>query len=494
MKSYRNYAPDQAYLLPPAPRDWLPDGHLAIFVLDLVRELDLSAIERKLQATDPRGERPYSPVMMTALLVYAYSTGVFSSRRIERATMEDVAFRYLCGNEHPHFTTINQFRGQHRQAIADLFGQVLNACMSAGLVKLGHVSMDGTKMKANASKHKAMSYDRMLKDDQRLRQEVETLLAKADAADAAEEEEEGPYDPKEEIRLREEKLAKMAAAREALRQETAKARAARLREQAAELRAKAADPETAPRDQKAFATIAGNRERQADSLTPHGNESTSSGGGDDDLDGDLPRNTPPMTPSGEPKPNAQRNFTDPDSRIMFRDGAVLQGFNAQLVVDDHTQVIVAAAVSNQAPDNQYFAPMLRRVVANCGAVPERTTADSGFFSEQNVRFAERMGTEPFISVGKHRNDGTPVGAPEHVQHRTPTKQAMRALLNSPRGRAVYARRKSTVEPVFGQIRTCRGFQHFSFRGLLKNRCEWLLVCLTHNVLKLFRSRRAALAA
>lgn len=495
MKSYRSYAPEQTYLLPPAPRDWLPSGHLAIFVLDLVRELDLSAIERKLQAKDTRGERPYSPVMMTALLVYAYSTGVFSSRRIERATIEDVAFRYLCGNEHPHFTTINQFRAQYREELADLFGQVLQACMSAGLVKLGHVSIDGTKMKANASKHKAMSFDRMIKDDQRLRQEVEELLAKADAADAADDETEGAYDPQEEIRLREEKLAKMAAAREALRRETANARAERLRGQAAELRAKAADPDTAPRDQKGFLTRADNRDRQADALAPGGDESTSDDDDDDDdPDSDLPRNTPPMTPSGEPKPNAQRNFTDPESRIMFRDGAVLQGFNAQIAVDEHSQVIVAAAISNQAPDNQYFAPMLRRVVANCGAVPESTTADSGYFSDQNVRLAEHMGTEPFISVGKHRNDGSPDAPPDQAQHRTPTKQAMRAVLDSARGRAVYARRKSTVEPVFGQIRSCRGFQHFSFRGLFKNGCEWLFVCLTHNVLKLFRSRSAALAA
>lgn len=492
MKSYRSYAPEQAYLLPPGPRDWLHAGHLAIFVLDLVRELDLGAIEQKLQAKDARGERPYSPVMMTAVLVYAYSTGVFSSRRIERATVEDIAFRYLCGNDHPHFTTINQFRAQHRHELADLFRQVLQACMSAGLVKLGHVAIDGTKMKANASKHKAMSHDRMVKDDQRLRQEVEQLLATAEAADAADDAAEGPYDPQEEIRLREEKLAKMAAAREALRRETANARAARLREQAADLRDKAAEPGTAPRDQKGFVTIAGNRERQADVLAPPGDESTNDD--DDDPDADLPRNTPPMTASGEPKPHAQRNFTDPESRIMFRDGAVLQGFNAQLAVDEHSQIIVAAAISNQAPDNQYFAPMLRRVVANCDAVPTSTTADSGYFSEENVRFAERLGTEPFISVGKHRNDGAPDPLANLIQHRTPAKQAMRAVLDSPRGRAAYARRKSTVEPVFGQIRSCRGFHHFSFRGLLKNRCEWLLVCLTHNVLKLFRSRRAALAA
>lgn len=492
MKTYRTYVPEQPYLLPPAPRDWLGDDHLAIFVLDLVRELDLGDIDSQLQAKDARGERPYSPVMMTALLVYAYSVGVFSSRRIERATVEDVAFRFLTGGQHPHFTTINQFRGKYRAQLANLFGQVLKACMSAGLVKLEHVAIDGTKMKANASKHKAMSYDRMLKDDERIRKEVEELLAKADAADAADDAAEGAYDPEEELRRRQEKLAKMAAARDALRAETKAARAARLRDQAEELRAKAADPDTAARDQKGFVTIAANRDAKAEALAAEAGEQSGTDDDNDD-DDDLPRNTPPSTPDGEPKPEAQRNFTDPQSRIMFRDGAVMQGYNAQAAVDDTAQVIVAAAVGNQAPDNQYFAPMLRRVVANCDAVPEKTTADSGYFSAENVRLAEHMGTEPFISVGKHRNDGGPQEPSPLPQHNTPTKQTMRATLASPQGRETYARRKSTVEPVFGQIRT-RGFQHFSFRGLFKNRCEWAFVCLTHNILKLFRAQRPALTA
>jgi transposase len=494
VKTYRAYAPEQPYLLPPAPRDWLGDDHLAIFVLDLVRELDLGEIDEQLQAKDARGERPYSPVMMTALLVYAYSVGIFSSRRIERATVEDIAFRFLCGGQHPHFTTINQFRGKYRQPLADLFEQVLKACMSAGLVKLEHVAIDGTKMKANASKHKAMSYDRMIKDDERIRREVEELLAKADAADAADDAAEGAYDPDEEIRRRQERLAKMAAAREALRAETKMARAARLRDQAEELRAKAADPNTAARDQKGFVTIAASRDAKADALAAEAGEQPSNDDDDDDDDDDLPRNTPPSTPDGEPKPEAQRNFTDPQSRIMFRDGAVLQGYNAQIAVDDASQVIVAAAVGNQAPDTQYFAPMLRRVVANCGKVPATGTADSGYFSAANVEFAEHMGMEPFISVGKHRNDGEQAAPGSQPNHHTPAKQAMRAALDTPAGRATYARRKSTVEPVFGQIRACRGFRQFSFRGLFKNRCEWVFVCLTHNILKLFRARRPALAA
>jgi transposase len=484
VKRYRPYSPEQPYLLPPSPREWLPAGHLALFVLDLVSELDLGAIETALQRKDPRGERPYAPIMMTALLVYAYATGVYSSRRIERATVEDVAFRVLAAGEQPHFTTINQFRGRHRQALADLFIQVLQACVSAGLVKLQHVAIDGTKMKANASKHKAMSYDRMQKDDVRLRAEVEAMLARAEAVDAEEDEREGPFNPADEIRRREERLAKMAAAREALRRETAAARAAKLREQAEALREKAAEPTTPPQQQSAFATLAAKRDRQADRLDDDRDPPPPPG-----PDDDLPRNTPPTAPSGEPKPNAQRNFTDPASRLMVRDGAFIQAFNAQIAVDEAHQIIVAAAVGNQAPDCEYFTPMLRRVVQNCDAVPARTTGDSGYFSAANVRAAEHMGTEPFISVGKHRNDGVLDADKTLPNHVTVERRAMRARLETPEGRAAYARRKATVEPVFGQMRACRGFQQFSFRGLFKNRCEWLLVALAHNVLKLFRAQQ-----
>jgi transposase len=482
VKSYRHYAPTQSYLMPPSPREWLPPGHLVYFVLGLVDELELGAIERVVQAKDPRGERPYSPRMMTALLLYGYATGVFSSRRLERATVEDVAFRVLAAGEHPHFTTVNQFRATHREALAGLFVQVLQACQSAGLVKLGHVAIDGTKMKANASKHKAMSYDRMLKDDVRLRAEVEALLVQAEAVDAEEDALYGAFDPQEEIRRREEQLAKMNAARAALKRETAAARAATLVQQAEDLRRKAAQPTTAPKKQAEFKTLAKKREQQASLFDDDDLDPPASG-----PDADLPRNSPPANKDGTPKPKAQRNFTDPESRIMMRDGGFLQAYNAQIAVDEGHQIIVAAALSNQSPDPEYFEPMLRRVVRNCDAIPERVTADSGYFSAANVRFAEHMGCEPYISVGKHRNDGTPATTPATLQSQTPARVAMRAVLETPTGRAAYARRKATVEPVFGQIRACRGFHHLSFRGLFKSRCEWLFVCLTHNLLKLFRA-------
>jgi len=484
VKAYRPYSPEQSFLLPPSPREWLPDGHLAYFILDLIGELDLSAIENVVQAKDPRGERPYSPEMMTSLLLYAYATGVFSSRRIARACLEDVAFRVLAGGGQPHFTTINEFRATHLAALGALFIQVLKACQSEGLVKLGHVAIDGTKMKANASKHKAMSYDRMEKDDARLRAEIQEWFDRAEAIDAEEDALYGTHDPKEEIRLREERLAKMARAKEALKKEVAAARAVRLREQAAELRKKAQEATRTPRKRAEAATLAKKRDHQA-SLFDNDDQDPPP----PSVDADLPRNVPPHRPDGTPKPKAQRNFTDPDSRIMVRDGAFIQAYNAQIAVDEEHQIIVAAAMSNQAPDNEYFEPMLRRVVENCDAVPVAATADSGYFSASAVRFAEHMGVEPFISVGKHRNDGTQDPSLKLPLHRAQAKQQMRAVLESERGGKIYARRKATVEPVFGQIRAPRRFGQFSFRGLIKNRCEWLLVCLTHNVLKLWRARR-----
>src|SRR5262245_2227043 len=435
--------------------------------------------------------------MMTALLLYGYAVGVFSSRKIERATLEDVPFRVLAAGEHPHFTTINEFRSTHRAAFAGLFQQVLEECMSAGLVKLGHVAIDGTKMKANASKHKAMSYERMEKDEARLQAEVEALLARAEAVDAAEDEFYGagqqPSDLPAELHRREDRLAKIREVRAALKQETAEARAAKLSQLADELRSKAADPTVSPSQSEAFMTKAAQHDQQAAELD------------DDDpdppaVDSDLPRNTPPADPSGTPKPNAQRNFTDPDSRIMVRDGGFVQAYNAQIAVDEAHQIIVAAALSNQAPDAQYFEPMLRRTVDNCNAVPAVTTGDAGYFSVENVHAAEHMGTEILLSVGAHLSNGLPDDARRPLKNlQSEERAAMRARRQSPEGRAAYARRKATVEPVFGQIRACRGFQQMSLRGLAKARCEWLLVCATHNLLKLWRAlsakpTRAAAAA
>jgi transposase len=484
VKSYRPYSPEQSYLLPPSPREWLPEAHLAYYVLDLVDELDLGAIERAVQSKDPRGERPYSPRMMTALLLYGYAIGVFSSRKIERATYDDVAFRMLAAGEHPHFTTINDFRAKHRVAFADFFHQVLEVCMSAGLVKLGHVAIDGSKKKANASKHKAMSYERMQKEEARLKAEVEDLIRRAEETDAAEDALYGvgqqPQDLPAELQRRETRRAKIREALSGLKREAAKARAAELSQLAVDARERAADPSASQKTQRELFTRAAVHDQQAADLD------------DDDppppaVDSDLPRNTPPKKPSGEPKPKAQRNFTDPESRIMFKDGTYVQAYNAQIAVDEGHQIIVAAALSNQGPDVEYFEPMLRRVVDNCDAAPEKVTADAGYFSSENVRAAEAMGCEPFIAVGSHLRNGLPDESRLMGNIDTDDRAVMRATLTTPAGKAAYARRKATVEPVFGQISSCRGIRQMSFRGLFKNRCEWLLICATHNVLKLWRA-------
>lgn len=486
MKTYRPYAPNQSYLLPPSPTEWLPEGHLAYFILDLVEELDLGEIEAPMQRKDPRGEKSFAPRMMTAMLLYGYAVGMTSSRKLEKATFEDVAFRVLAAGEHPHFTTINEFRAMHREALGGLFQQVLEECMSAGLVKLGHVAIDGTKMKANASKHKAMSHERMLTEEEKLTSEIQAYFDEAAAVDSEEDKVYGvgeqQHDLPAELRRREDRRAKIREVREALKKETAKKRAVELERLAAELRAKADEPTTSSTKKSTFETVAAQHDQQAAELDTD----------DDDLpppsaDDDLPLNTPPTKPDGTPKPKAQRNFTDPDSRLMVRDGGFVQAYNGQIAVDEANQIIVAAALSNQGPDQEYFEPMLERVVENCGAVPTRTTADSGYFSASNVAAAESMGTEPFIAAGGHRRDGLPDEEPTHAHHQTGAKREMRALLETPPGRAAYARRKATVEPVFGQIKACRGIRQMSFRGLWKNRCEWLLICATHNLLKLWRS-------
>jgi transposase len=494
VKSYRPYAPGQSYLLPPSPNEWLPEGHLAYFILELLEDIDLGQIEKVLQAKDHRGERPFSPRMMTALWLYGYALGVTSSRKIEKATHEDVGFRVLAAGEHPHFTSLNEFRATHRQALGNLFHQILQECMVAGLVKLGHVAIDGTKMKANASKHKAMSYERMEKEDARLTKEIDAFLDQADATDAEEDKRYGagqqPHDLPAELQRREARRATIRKAREELKQETAKRRAVDLQGMADDLRAKAEDPSTPAAQKAGFTTIAAQHDQQAAELDPDDPPPPS-------LDSDLPRNAPPAAPDGTPQPKAQRNFTDPESRIMVRDGAFVQAFNAQIAVDEEAQIIVAAALTNQAPDAEHFEPMLRRVVENCDAVPTCTTGDSGYYSAANVAVAEAMGTEPFIAVGSHQRNGLPDEAGLRPLDQTASRCAMRELLGTPRGRAAYARRKATVEPVFGQIRACRGIRQMSFRGLFKNRCEWLLICATHNLLKLWRAAtrsQAALAA
>jgi transposase len=486
-KSYRPWAPTQSFLLPPSPLEWLEEGHLAYFLLDVVTTtLDLGAVERAIQAKDWRGERPYPPTMMVALLIYAYCVGVFSSRKMARSTYEDVAFRVLAGGEHPHFTTINQFRLEHREALAGLFIQVLRLCRKAGLVKLGHVSFDGSKVHANASKHKAMSYSRMKEEERRLAAEVEALLKRAEETDRQEDERYGvgtaAEDLPAELRRREERLKRIREAKAALEHEAAQARGEALLELAKGMRNKAGDEAVPPKKRKEAAARAARSEAEARQLLGDNDDDDDPSGGATTLD-DLPRHRVATDPDGTPKPRAQRNFTDPDSCIMMKDGAVVQAYNAQVAVDSEAQIILAVAVTNQPPDAEHLAPMLDRVIQNCDQAPQVVTADNGYLSKANIEVCARRGVDAYISVGK---DLQKVASRGGLSAAMQVHAAMAAKLTTDAGKATYARRKAIVEAPFGQIKQARGFRRFSFVGLEKVRCEWSFVALTHNLLKLFR--------
>jgi transposase len=490
-KTYRPWNPEQSFLLPPSPAEWLPEGHLAYFILDVVRELDLSAIEAPIQEKDPRGERPYDPAMMLALLLYGYCVGVFSSRRIERATYEDVAFRVVAGGQHPHFTRINAFRRTHLTALEGLFRQVLLLCRRAGLVKLGHVALDGTKVQANASKHKAMSYERMQEAERRLEAEVADLMARAEQADAEEDKRFGEGQRDEdlpaELRRRQERLDRIRKAKTELEAEAREVRAARHRELATGCDERATSSET-ERQRRLNATLAEQHRQKAGELSEQD---------DDDeppfttADG-LPKHQPRTTTSGKPHPKAQRNFTDPDSRIMERGGEFLQGYNCQAVVDGDHQIVVAEAVTNQPPDAENLEPMLRLCVENCGEAPQQLSADSGFWNATVIDVCTPYGTDPYVAIerqkhGEHTPE--PPSTPPTDEDEVDAREKMRRKLRTPEGRAVYARRKAIVEPVFGQIKEARGFRRFLLRGLAAVQAEWSLLCTTHNLLKLFGARR-----
>ena len=449
-KSFRPYDLNQQLLLPPDLRDWLPEGHLALFVSDVIDELNLAAIVQAYDG-DERGQPPYHPAMMVKLLLYAYCTGRPSSRRIERATHEDVACRVLAADQHPDHDSIAAFRQRHLPALAALFVQVLQLCRAAGLVTLGHVALDGTKVKANASKHKAMSYARMGDTQARLEREVRELLAHAQEVDATEDAQYGRGQRGDslpaELARRESRLAKIRAAKAALEQE-AKAEATAA---AAAVRAKLA------------ARAQGVIGRQ----------------------GRAP--VPPDPEAAQPAPSAQRNFTDPESRIM-KDGATgsfEQAYNAQAVVDGHAQIIVAADVLQGAGDRPYLVPMLRAMQANLQAWPTIVTADGGYFSEANLETLASTPVDLYVPPDRRRPGPRPINAPAG-----PRAEAMRAKLLTPAAQEVYARRKVIVEPVFGQIKEVRGFRRFSFRGLRRVAAEWSLICLTHNLVKLHRARFA----
>jgi len=432
VKSYRPWHPEQSFLMPPSPNDWLPEGHLVYFILDVVKALDLGEITRAVDARDARGEKPYSPVMMTALLLYAYCVGVYSSRRIERATYEDVAFRVISGGEHPHFTRIAAFRRRHLDAFAGIFVQSIEVCREAGMVSLGLVAIDGTKMQGNASKHKAMSYERMGEQEQRLRVEIESLLQRAEEADQSEDNRFGASqqeeDLPEELRRREGRLEK--------------------------------------------------RRDDDDEPPSHTGDSTAG----------LPTHRIKATPEGKPHPKAQYNFTDPESRIQESGGVFLQGYNCQAVVDADSQVIVAQGVTNLAPDNGQLVPMLDQVSQTCGRAPQKGLGDAGYWAPDNPTACEQRDIDIYISTRRARHGNSPADPFDGDSPRA----TMEAKLSTSEARALYASRKAIVEPVFGQIKEVRGFRRFLLRGMRKVAGEWSMLTATHNLLKLFRN--APLAA
>jgi transposase len=416
--NYKTYDPDQLFLLPPSLKEWLPENHLAYFVSEVVDELDLSDIEQT-YSTRLQGQPAYHPAMMVKLLFYAYCMGIPSSRKIETKTYEDIAFRILAAGHHPDHDTIADFRKNHLGALKGLFLRILLLCKEAKLVKLGHVSLDGTKMKANASKHKAMSYGRMGEREKELEHEVEELLRKAESVDAEEDRRYGKArgdELPEELKFREKRLAKIREAKKALEDRIAK--------------------ET---------------ERH-------------------------------------PKSKDQINFTDPESRIMKDSGTkeVIQGYNAQAAVDASSQIIVAADVTIQSNDKNQLEPMLAEVKENCNAVPKELSADAGYYSEENVAHAQEKDIKTFIPPGNTRHaDVKPLSPRGRIPKHLSIKEKMERLLQTKKGK-----RKETVEPVFGQIESVRGFRQFLLRGLDNMKGEWQLICLTHNLLKLHRLRLA----
>jgi transposase len=412
--------------MPPALSDWVPEKHLARFVGDLVDGLDLSVIEDTYD--EERGYPPYHPRMMVKVLLYAYATGTYSSRRIEAKLEDSVAFRFLAAGNQPDFRTISDFRKRHGEALSELFGEVLRLCQKAGLVKLGRVAVDGTKIKANASKHKAMSYGRMKSTEAALQREADELLRRAAETD---EEEDRRYGKDK----RGDELPEELAHRES--------RLKKIREAMAELKAEA----------KERARAEGKDPRRA-----------------------------------EPEDKAQRNFTDPESGIQKQGRTYIQGYNAQVAVDEQAQVIVSQHVTAVAPDVNQLLPVVKRISKLLKAKPKQVLADAGYWSEANVVALEKMGIDPFIATQRRKHsDPLPPAPRGRPPKDLSAKQRMARKLLTLRGRAVYAWRQILPEPVFGQIKHGLGFRQFLRRGLQRVAQEWSLVCTAHNVLKLYRA-------
>jgi transposase len=434
-RQYRTYNPEQSLLMPPSLRDWLPEDHLAYFISDAVDAMDLSGFDEKYGDEGP-GNQAFDPRMMTKILIYGYATGVFSSRKVATKLKEDIAFRVLGAGNFPAHRTIADFRKLHLQAFRQLFVQVVLMGREAGLVKLGTVSIDGTKMRANASKRKAMSYDRMKEAEKRIREEIRELVNRAKRTDAEEDQRYGTNrsgsELPDELATRKKRLATIQAAMKRL-----------------EERQKAEDDEAG--------------------RTPG-----------DHKPGNGKKGRPFKRPMGKPEPKAQDNFTDPESRIMqtSTDG-YQQCYNAQAVVDSESRIIVATTVSNNASDAGQLEPALDAVRENLDADPKRLLADAGYRSESNLEMLEQTSIDGYVATGREKDlDHAALPPPDTAVGRMIRK------LKTKRGRKRYRARKHISEPPFGWIKHVLGFRRFSLRGLDNVRCEWDLITLAVNLRRL----------
>ena len=430
--SYIRYVPDQTLLLPPSIQEWLPEGHLAYFISDTVDELDLSAFHERYAGGGPRNQ-PFHPAMMVKVLIYGYATGVFSSRKIARKLHEDVAFRVLAADNFPAHRTISDFRANHLEALAGLFVQVVELAQECGLVKLGTLAVDGTKVKANASRHKAMSYKRMMQKEQQLNDQIEELLEKARATDEAEQEE-PDLDIPAEIQRREKRLAAIRAAKERLEQR-----------------------------QRDLDEAKGRSE--GDNRKPRNPDGS-------------PRRGPPFKRDfGVPRDDVQDSFTDPDSRIMkHSSGAFEHSYNAQNAVDAENQIIVAAELSQNAADSDQLPAILNAVEENLGLLPDQVLADTGYRGEDIFAELADKPIDVIVSLGREGRKTTDIDSKKY-----PHTAKMAAHLKTDSAKQAYSQRKHIVEPPNGWIKRVLGFRELSMRGYEKCRCEWRLITASLNL-------------
>ena len=432
--SYRPYLPDQPFLLPPDPKEWLAEDHLAYFVSDTVEALDLSAFYAPYEG-DGRRKQPYEPAMMLKVLIYGYATGVFSSRRLAQKLHEDVAFRVLAAGNFPAHRTLCEFRKRHLDDFESVFVQVVRIAAEVGLVKLGTLAMDGSKVKANASKHKAMSYDRMQETEKRLRKEIRSLTRRAQKIDDQEDRRHGPDCTGDEI------------------------------------------PEEIARRQTRLATIQAAKAR----LEARQREADRQRGRHEDDDQRPPGGRGPSykRPFGEPDGKAQDNFTDPDSRIMKSSGGFSQCYNGQIAVDGESRMIVAAGVTQSAADGEQLVPLIEQVQRNTDRLPARALADAGYNSEANLQYLDDHDIDGYVAQGR--------GEKKPGQKSTkPLRAKMARKLKTKQGQQIYRQRKHIAEPPFGWLKSGLGFRSFSLRGLTKATGEWCLVCLALNLRRLSR--------